>query len=150
MSSTQTFVCRIIGIRLRGICFGQLKNLIINMFWRHSTASYLYHALVSPYLNYSICAWGNCPQTYSNKLLVLQKRALCLICFAKPRHHAIPFFIELNCLPLQSFFFQQSSYFLYDVHAKTAPKVPSISLRKSAQNITIKRDYLPRSVSLFL
>ena len=55
-----------------------------------------------------------------------------------------------HSLPLQSFFFQQPSYFLYDVHAKTAPKVPSISLRNSAQNITIKRDYLPRSVSLFL
>ena len=55
-----------------------------------------------------------------------------------------------HSLPLQSFFFQQPSYFLYDVHTKTAPKVPSISLWNSAQNITIKSDYLPRSISLFL
>lgn len=82
----------------------------------------LYHALISPYLNYGICAWGNCPQTYLNKILVLQKRALRLIYFSKPRDHAIPFFIESNCLPLQSLFFQQLSYLMYDVHAKTAPK----------------------------
>ena len=82
----------------------------------------LYHALISPYLNYGICAWGNCPQTYLNKILVLQKRALRLIYFSKPRDHTIPFFIESNCLPLQSLFFQQLSYLMYDVHAKTAPK----------------------------
>ena len=82
----------------------------------------LFHSLISPYLNYGICAWGNCLQAYLNKLLVLQKRALCLIYFAKPRDHAIPFFIESNCLPLQSLFFQQSSYLMYDVHAKKAPK----------------------------
>ena len=36
---------------------------------------------------------SNCPQTYLNKLLVLQKRALRLIYFAKPGDHAIPFFL---------------------------------------------------------
>ena len=44
----------------------------------------LYHALIAPYLNYGICAWGNCPQTYLNKILVLQKRALRLIYFLNP------------------------------------------------------------------
>ena len=82
----------------------------------------LYHALIAPYLNYGICAWGNCPQTYLNKILVLQKRALCLIYFSKPRDHVILFFTESNCLPLQSLFFQQLRYLMYDVHAKTAPK----------------------------
>ena len=38
------------------------------------------------------------------------------------RDHAIPFFIELNCLPLQSLFFQQLSYLMYDIHAKIGPK----------------------------
>ena len=32
------------------------------------------------------------------------------------------FFIESNCLPLPSLFFQQSSYLMHEVHAKTAPK----------------------------
>ena len=97
----------------------------------------LYHALISPYLNYSICAWGNCPQTYPNKILVLQKRALRLIYFSKPRDHAIPFFIESNFLPLQSLFFQQLSYLMYDVHAKTAPK----SLLDEFAKISTKHHY---------
>ena len=37
---------------------------------------------------------GQCPQTYLNKLLVPQKRALRLIYFAKPRDHAIPFLLN--------------------------------------------------------
>ena len=36
---------------------------------------------------------GNCPQIYLNKLLVLQKRALRLIYFAKARDHAIPYIL---------------------------------------------------------
>ena len=30
----------------------------------------LYHALIAPYSNYGICAWGKNPQTYLNKILV--------------------------------------------------------------------------------
>ena len=74
----------------------------------------LYHALISPYLNYGICAWGNCAQTCLNyKLLVLQKPALRLVYFAKPRDHTIPFFIKSNSLPLQSLFFQQLSFTVF-------------------------------------
>ena len=84
---------------------------------------------------------GQCPQTYLNTLLVLQKRASRLICFVKPRDHAIPFFIESNCLPLQSLFFQQSSYLMYDVHARTAPK----SLLNIFAKISTKHHYNKRS-----
>ena len=80
----------------------------------------LHLLLIAPYLNYCICTCGNFPQTYLNNILVLQKRALHLIYFSRPRGHAIPFFIESNCPPLQSLFFQQPSYLMYDVHAKTA------------------------------
>ena len=59
----------------------------------------------------------------SIRYLSVPKRALRLIYFStKPRDHAISFFIESNCLPLQSLFFQQLSYLMYDVHAKTAPE----------------------------
>ena len=73
-------------------------------------------------------------------ILVLQKRALRLIYFSKPRDHAIPFFIESNCLPLQSLFFQQLSYLMYDVHAKTAPK----SLLDKFAKINTKHHYNTR------
>ena len=50
------------------------------------------------------------------------------------------FFIESNCLPLQSLFFQQLSYLMYDVHAKTAPK----SLLNKFANINTKHHYKMR------
>ena len=62
----------------------------------------------TPYLNYGICAWVSCPLTFLNKLLVLQNLT----------YFAIPFFIESNCLPLQPLFFQQLTYFMYDVRAR--------------------------------
>ena len=62
------------------------------------------------------------------------------IYFPKPRDHAIPFFIESNCLPLKSLFFQQLSYLMYDVHAKTAPK----SLLDKFAKINTKHHYNTR------
>ena len=53
------------------------------------------------------------------------------------------FFIESNCFPFQSLFFQQSSYLTYDVHAKTAPKR---LLNKFAKIST--KHYLQRNVFL--
>ena len=85
-----------------------------------------------------------------NYLLVLQKRTLRLIYFAQPRDHAIPFFIKSNCLPLQSLFFQQSSYLMYDVHTKTAAKSLLNKFAKSVQNIIIIRDYPQRNVCLLI
>ena len=107
----------------------------------------LYHALITTYLNYGICAWGNCPQTYLNKCLVLQKRALRLIYFAKNQRPCNSFFLnESNCLPLKSLFVQQSSYLMYEVHAQKAPKRLLNKFGKSVQNITLTRDYLQRNV----
>ena len=55
-------------------------------------------------------------------------------------------FIKSNCFPFQSLFFQQSSYLMYDVHAKTAPK--SLLNKFAKKNIIIVRDYLQRNVFL--
>ena len=39
----------------------------------------IYHTLIAPYMNYSICTWRSCAQVYQKRLLVLQKRAFRLI-----------------------------------------------------------------------
>ena len=50
------------------------------------------------------------------------------------------FFIESNCVPLASLFFQQSSYLMHEVHAKTAPK----SLLDKFAKINTKHHYNTR------
>ena len=41
----------------------------------------IYHTLIAPYMNYSICTLRSCAQVYQKRLLVLQKRAFRLIIF---------------------------------------------------------------------
>ena len=72
-----------------------------------STLISIYHSLIAPYLPYGLIAWGQASKSQLNKLLVLQKRALRFIHFAKPRDHAIPLFInpkyyQLSLLPATS------------------------------------------------
>ena len=59
-----------------------------------------YKSLIHPYLTYGLPAWGQVGKMYLNKILILQKRALCLLFFADVRDHAIPLFLEANVLPI--------------------------------------------------
>ena len=65
------------------------------------------------------------------------KNHIDFICHKISRSVGTIAFIESNCLPLQSFFFQQLSYLMYDVHAKTAPE----SLLDKFAKINTKHHY---------
>ena len=61
-------------------------------------------------------------QSTLDKLLVLQKRAIRLINFSPKCEHAIPFFGNLNILPVQFFFYVESvSCLMHDVPNELAP-----------------------------
>ena len=87
----------------------------------------LYLALIVPYLNYGICVHRPASIRYLS-----------------PRNI---FFIESNCFPLQSLFFQQLSYSMTFM-LRQLLKVFLIRLRKSIQNIILIRHYLQKNVSL--
>ena len=36
----------------------------------------IYHSLIASHLNYGIIFWGNAPKKHTNKILVLQKKAV--------------------------------------------------------------------------
>ena len=59
-----------------------------------STLISIYHSLIAPYLPYGLIAWGQASKSQLNKLLVLQRRVLRFIHFAKPRDHLVPTNIE--------------------------------------------------------
>ena len=56
----------------------------------------LYSSLTLPYLNYGLLAWGNAHQTSLDKILLLQKRAVRIICQANFLAHTNPLFFEKN------------------------------------------------------
>ena len=47
----------------------------------------LYYALIYPYLNYGILTWGYANKTLIDRILLLQKKALRVICNTDYRAH---------------------------------------------------------------
>jgi len=55
----------------------------------------IYQALIVPHLTYGLTVWGQACESYLDKLLKLQKRALRFIYFSD-HEHAIPFFVDAH------------------------------------------------------
>ena len=81
----------------------------------------LYQSLISPYLMYRISSWGQASQSNLEKLLLLQKRALRLMNFSTKSEHAIPYFINLNILPVHFLYVESVSCLMDDIQNKLAP-----------------------------
>ena len=86
-----------------------------------STLIFICHSLISPCLRYGLIAWGQASKLQLNKLLVLQKRALYFIHFAKPRDHAIPLFINTKILPINFLYYQLLAETMSDVRNNLVP-----------------------------
>ena len=82
----------------------------------------LYWSLIHPYLNYGIIAWGHASRLYLNKLLLLQKRVIRFIFFAKQRESAIPLFIKSNVPPVNLMYCQTVANLVHDVTNENCPK----------------------------
>ena len=54
----------------------------------------IYQSLISAYMTYGLSVWGQACKSYLNKILILQKRALRFMYFAKKNEHTIPLFIN--------------------------------------------------------
>ena len=61
----------------------------------------IYQALIALYLTYGLTVWGQACKSYLDKLLKLQKRALCFIYFSDHNEHAIPLFVDAHILLLK-------------------------------------------------
>lgn len=78
---------------------------------------------MSPYLTYSLIAWGQVAQTHFNKLLLLlRKRALRFMTFSKPRTQAaVPLFISSKVFPVNMLYFETVSTLMYDIFNNSGP-----------------------------
>jgi len=66
-----------------------------------------YNSLIHPYLSYSLVVWGQASKTNLDKMiLLLQKRALCLIYFSNNSEHAIPLFLRSNILLIDMLYYK--------------------------------------------
>ena len=83
----------------------------------------LYSSLISSYLNYGILAWGNAQSTLLNRLLLLQKKALRIICNVSPRSHANPLFSKYKILKIHDLYTYQLGQFMYNYNTNTLPRI---------------------------
>ena len=83
----------------------------------------IYQALINPYLYYGICAWGSAPKTNLNKILLIQKRVLCLIYFTDYKQHAVPLFLNSKAVsPLSFTYFYCLCSIMWDVANNSGPE----------------------------
>ena len=57
-------------------------------------------SILSIKLKNGLASWSQAWKAYLYEILILQKRALCMIYFTDSREHAIPLFADTNILPL--------------------------------------------------
>ena len=63
----------------------------------------IYQSLIVPYITYGLSIWGQACKSYLHKILILQKRALHFMYFAKKNEHTVPLFINANLFPFKFF-----------------------------------------------
>ena len=91
-------------------------------FLPRKTIIQIYNFLIGPYLSYAIAVWGSADKCYINKILILQKRALRFIYFAKLRDHATPFFLDASILPISFLYYENICILMHDVRHERAPR----------------------------
>lgn len=79
------------------------------------------HKSIHPYLVYGVAIWGQACKTYLNKILILLKRALCVLYFADWHDHAIPLFLRANVLPITFLYEKSVSTLMHNVNNDRAP-----------------------------
>ena len=110
-----------------GICRTISRNIgIINkvkFYLPTSSLLMLYSTLILPYLNYGILVWGNTHSSYLERILLLQKKAIRVICNASWRSHTDVLFIENNILKINELYRYNLGQFMYQFNNNTLPKI---------------------------
>ena len=129
---------------IESICHNICKSIGIIAKIRHYVPRCVllsvYNSLIIPYLTYGTCAWGNCALTFQRKIVTLQKRALRLIYFCKPKEHTVPFFLKSNCLPLPSLFSEIVAIYCMILTDRQHLLAYSITMLKQVRFITTEQD----------
>ena len=83
----------------------------------------LYSSLILPYLNYGIIVWGHTHTTFLDKILLLQKKALRIICHTSWRAHTDILFLENNIMKIYDLFRHHLGQFMYKLENKELPNI---------------------------
>ena len=88
-----------------------------------STLFTLYSSLILPYLNYGLLAWGHANSTHIDKLLLLQKKVLRIICNTSFRSPTDVLFFENKILKITDLYLFQLGQFMFKFNANGLPNM---------------------------
>ena len=83
----------------------------------------LYSSLILPYLTYGILIWGNTYQTSLDRLLLLQKKCIRILCNCGMYSHCDPLFIENKILKIRELYLFQIGQFMFNYSHNNLPQV---------------------------
>ena len=112
-------ICRVISRNIGVI--NKLKR-----YFPHRVLLTLHSTLILPYLNYGILSWGNSQITQSNRILLLQKRALRIIENVHFRSHTDPLFLKNKILKIHDLYLLNLGAFMFQLFNNEVP--PSVTL----------------------
>ena len=143
---------------IHNVCNTVSRNIgIINKlkycFPQHTLKS-LYYAIVYPYLNYGILAWGNANKTLMDRLLLLQKKALRIMCNTDYRAHTRDLFFTNRILRINEIFSLQLGVFMFLLNNNELPHIfnSMFTLNQNIHNYPTRQSrsfHLPRTRTLF-
>ena len=84
---------------------------------------YIYNAIILPHLNYCNEIWGNSYRVHTNKIFLLQKRAIRIISNSQYISHTLPIFVQLKTLPLFYLVKFNILMFMYKFHRGILPEI---------------------------
>ena len=89
----------------------------------------IYNTLFIPYLSYCNLVWGYSPKSHTNRLQVLQKRAVRTIFGVKRMHHTPPLFRKNNMLRFDELLKYRTALFIFKLKNKLVPRHYPILIR---------------------
>ena len=105
----------------------------------------MYSTLILPYLNYGVLAWGNSLKTNLEKLYLIQKRVLRIICNVSFRTHTNPLFYTHRILKVQDIYHLQLGSLMYNFDSGVLPQALVSIFKKNSQ----VHDHATRNASAF-
>ena len=91
----------------------------------------LYFSLFESHLSYGIPVWGSANRALTQKLFVLQKKAIRAITFSDFLAHTSPLFKDANVLKVADLFQYQVSSIMWDFDHNTLPKTLNLLFTKT-------------------
>ena len=85
----------------------------------------LYYSIFHSHVSFGLPVWGHASDTYIDKIVKSQKKAIRAITFSKYREHSTPLFKKLEILKFKDLVYQRTAALLWDLKNETLP--PSLS-----------------------